>query len=329
MVRRFFGFGGWLRMLIRQEIAARVALFSRQFRARTGSKHIVSEGGFLRVPDTIPFMKFREISLVAIMVFGILLAGCTQSAGTGPVTSTVPVYSPSSTDAVTAATTTVPQPVVTIIRYVSQTKDIKDSELLFTLQVPVEWNVSTYQLMRSDYPDYRTDLVADTMFSIYSYSITKSQDQVYRNEFRQWSPPPAETTMTINNITYERFESTSDGKTRVSYIVCTSSANERGYANVLVFTARDSNRFEKEDFEKVVSSFRYFAKRSASIEPGEEIPLYDLSGNALSREANSSRSLAWGEWEGDSTDGGYSSGDSSSGDSSGGGPSGGGCNCGG
>ncbi|MGB9176061.1 MAG: hypothetical protein WCB46_04915, partial [Methanoregula sp.] len=246
-------------------------------------------------------MKFHAIPLLFIMVFGILFAGCMQSSGPGPVSTAVPVPSPSPAKAVTAAITTVPQPVVTVIRYISRTKDIKDSGLLFSLQIPIEWNVSTCQLMRSDTPDYRTDLVADNVFSIYSYSLTKSQDQAYRDQFRQWSPAPTETTMTIHDITYDRFESTSGGKTNVSYIVRKTSANERGYASVLVFTARDSNRFEKEDFEKVVSSFRYFDGRSASTEPGEEIPLYDLSGNAVSRKASGGGSLAWGEWEGDST----------------------------
>jgi uncharacterized membrane protein YgcG len=273
-------------------------------------------------------MKFCAIPLLSIVVFGILLAGCTQSAGTGPVTTVVPAPSPSPAEAVTAATTTVPQPVATVIRYISQTKDIKDSGLLFALQVPVEWNVSTYQLMRSDYPDYRTDLVADKVFSIYTYYLSQNQDQAYRDQFRQWSPAPTETTVTINNITYDRFESTGDGKTNVSYVVRKSSAYEHGYAGVLVFTARDSNRFEKEDFEKVVSSFRYFGGRSASTEPGEEIPVYDSSGNAVSRKASGGSSLAWGEWEGDSTDG-DSSGGSSSGGVSSGGSSSGGCGCGG
>jgi uncharacterized membrane protein YgcG len=274
-------------------------------------------------------MKSYAIPLVAIMVFGILLAGCKESAGTGPETTAAPVPSPSTTEAVTAATTTVPQPVVTVIRYISQTKDIKDSELLFALRVPVEWNVSSYRLMRTDTPDYRTDLAAGTVFSIYSYYYSQNKDEVYREQFRQWSPAPTETTVMINEITYNRFESTSDGNTSVAYVAHKSSANERGYASVLVFTARDSNRFEKEDFEKIVSSFRYFDGRSASTEPGEEIPHYDSSGNALSRKASGGGSLALGEWEGDSSGGESSSGDSSSGGSSGGSSSGGGCGCGG
>jgi hypothetical protein len=92
--------------------------------------------------------------------------------------------------------------------------------------------------------------------------------------------------VTINDIRYDRFESRACGNTSVAYIAHTNSANERGYASVLVFTARDSNRFEKEDFEKVVSSFRYFSMKSAGAIPGEEIPVYDLSGNAVSRNLN-------------------------------------------
>jgi uncharacterized membrane protein YgcG len=266
-------------------------------------------------------MKKYAIPIIVIVVFGILLAGCTQSAGTGPVTTAAPVPSP--TEAVTAATATVPQPVVTVIRYVSQIKDLKDSDLLFALQVPVEWNVSTYQMMRTDTPDYRTDLAAETKFSIYSFYFSRDRDKAYREQFRQWHPAPEETTVTINDITFDRFESASEGKTNVSYIAHGSSATERGYVSVLVFTARDSNRFEREDFEKVVSSFRYFDGRSAGTEPGEEIPRYDLSGNALSRDAGGS--LA-GINDGSTADGWDSAG--SGDDSSGGSSSGGGCGCG-
>lgn len=43
---------------------------------------------------------------MAIVILGILLAGCTQPAGTGPVTIPVPVPSPSPTGSVTVAVTT-------------------------------------------------------------------------------------------------------------------------------------------------------------------------------------------------------------------------------
>jgi uncharacterized membrane protein YgcG len=216
-----------------------------------------------------------------------------------------------------------------MIHYVSSTKDIRASELLFGLQVPVEWNVSTTRITKSDIPDYRTDLVADTVFSIYSYYFSPDKDRAYRDLFRQWSPAPTETTVTINEITYDRFESASDGVTNVSYIVRKNCANDRGYANVLIFTARNSNRFEKEDFENVVASFRIYGKDDIGTMPGEEIPLYDPSGNVVTYDSRTVRSLAWGEWYDDSAGGdsseGSSSGGSSSGDDSSGGGSSGGC----
>ncbi|MDD1682737.1 MAG: hypothetical protein LUO98_02775 [Methanoregula sp.] len=267
-------------------------------------------------------LKTKTILLILVVIACIFSAGCTQSSGNGPVTPAVPatpVPTPEpATPVPTAAATSAPQEVVTIVRYVSCLKDVKDSYLLFTLQVPVEWNVSTYRLTNSDTSDYRTDLVAGNVFSVYTYYFSQDRERAYRDLVRQWSPAPTETTVTINDITYDRFESASDGKTRVSYIVRKNSANERGYANMLVFTARDSNRFEKEDFEKVVSSFRYYAKDDISSMPGEEIPLFDLSGNALSHKGGSGGSLAWGQWEGDSA------GDDSSGETSSGGDSSGG-----
>lgn len=279
--------------------------------------------------EKIHARKYRVFILMGILLPGILLAGCTQSSDTGPAATVVSVSSPSPTEAVTAVPTTVPQPVVTIIHYISQTREIKDSRLLFSLEVPVEWNVSTYRLVRSDTPDYRTDPGADTGFSMYHYYFSQNKDTLYRGQVREWSPAPTETTVTMNGITYDRFESTSGGRTNVSYIVRGSSANERGYTSILTFTARDSKMFEKADLEKIVSSFRYFGIKSASAEPGEEIPLYEPSGTALSGEPGGGRSLAWGEWEGDSSGDDSSNGDSSGGDSSGGSSSGGGCGCGG
>jgi|GEM_PF-950511 hypothetical protein len=267
--------------------------------------------------------KPQPIFLILVVIVCMFSAGCVQSPANSAVTptslaTTVPTPDPA-TPVPTAVETSTPQEVVTIIHYVSPTRDIRASELLFALQVPVEWNVSTTRLIRSDTPDYRTDLVAGNVFSIHSYYFSPDKDRAFRDQFRQWSPTPTETTVTINGITYDRFESAGDGRTQVAYIVRMNSANERGYVNVLVFTARDSNRFEKEDFETVVASFRYFGTDEFKTMPGEEIPLYDLSGNVLPCDPRTGRSLAWGEWEGDSSgdpSGGDSSGDDSSDDDS-------------
>jgi outer membrane lipoprotein-sorting protein len=193
----------------------------------------------------------QRIYPVVIFAFLIILcgfvAGCTNSSSSDAAASPDPI----------AAATGAPL------------KDIKDQELLFTLQVPVEWNVISYKLNNAGV--YQTDLVENNVFYIKTYTASSSKEQAYRDQFRNWSPSPTETTVTINEITYDRFESTSDGNTSVAYVAHKSSTNERGYASVIVFVADTTNRFEKEDFEKIVTSFRYFSGNNASSLPGEEI----------------------------------------------------------
>jgi hypothetical protein len=233
-------------------------------------------------------MKWYLIPLMFMLVVSIFSAGCTQSSGSVPVTPVVTVTTlpaPAPVISFSAAeATSVPRQVVTITRQVSLLKDIRDSEFLFTLQVPMEWNVKTHRLNNADDSEgllYQTDLVGDNVFIIYTYTASRSQDQAYRDQFRKWSPAPAETTVTINEITYDRFESTAGNKTRVAYVARKSSANERGYASVLVFTADTGDRFQKDDFEKIVSSFRYFSGSSAGSMPGEEIPRVSASEGSL------------------------------------------------
>jgi hypothetical protein len=255
------------------------SFFLKKESDRTLLQLIFKLKGYFNHPDKISSMKYYLIPLMLIVVSGIFFTGCTQSSGSAPVIPSVPATTVSTpepfTPVLTPAATGVPQQVVTIIHQVSLLKNLKDSELLFTLQVPVEWNVSTHRLTNPDNYEglvYQTDLVGDNVFYIHTYTISRSQDQAYRDQFRKWSPAPTETTVTINEITYDRFESGSDGKTRVAYVARKSSANERGYASVLVFTADTGNRFEKDDFERVVSSFRYYGGSVAGTMPGEEIP---------------------------------------------------------
>lgn len=185
------------------------------------------------------------IFAMLIVVCG-FVAGCTSSSSSDVAASPDPI----------AAATGAP------------TKEIKHPELLFTLQVPVEWNVISYKLNKAGI--YQTDLVENNVFSIKTYTAPSSMEQD-RDQFRKWSPSPTETTVTIHEITYDRFESTFDGNTSVAYVAYKSSANELGYASVLSFSANASNPSEKEDFEKIVASFRYFSGGNASTMPGEEI----------------------------------------------------------
>jgi hypothetical protein len=256
-------------------------------------------------------MRCPGIFLFLFIIACIFAAGCTQLSGTSPVTTAVPATSPPSADAPipvptaadTAIPTTVPtsepQQVVTIIHQVSLVKDVKDSELLFSLQVPVEWSVST---RRIDNPDnfvgfmYQTDLKKNNTFYIHTFTNYKSREQNYRDDCRRGTPAPSETVVTINGITYDRFESTANGRTNVTYVMRQSGMNERGYLSVLAFTADTSNRFEKEDFDKVVASFRYYGKDKVSTMPGEEIvriiPPPGEGGNMRSASGSSSSGVS-------------------------------------
>lgn len=282
----------------------------------------------------------RRVFIVLVLLACSLTAGCIVSSGINqtPPADDITTPSPSVTQPAAftsptisaAVTTSAPQETVTVVRYVPQLKDLKDPELLFAIRVPAEWNVSTWRLMKADLPDYRTDLVYGGGFSIWSYPSSRSREQAYRDQYRQWSPAPNESTVTINGIRYDRFESRSAGNTSVAYIMDTNSANERAYAGVLVFTARDCNRFELEDFEKVVSSFRYYPRSSEASVPGAVIPLYDLSGTAVPqkdsiKDVRMFDSSDWDGGGGSASDGVTAGQESSGGSSSGGSSSGGGC----
>jgi hypothetical protein len=103
--------------------------------------------------------------------------------------------------------------------------------------------------------------------------------------------------VTINGIVFDRFESPANNTTNVTYIARKTSTNERGYLRVLAFSANTSSRFEKEDYDKVVSSFRYYAKEDISTMPGEEIPrisVYDREGGNAHSVVGSSSSVSSG-----------------------------------
>lgn len=233
----------------------------------------------LTCPEEILDRKCIAIVLMGILVLGIFFTGCTQPSGTISATTVVPgtTLSPAkpATPPLAVIATTTPDDVVTIVRYVSFVRDVKDSDLLFSLQVPVEWNVSTHRIGN---PEnfvgfmYQTDIVANNTFYIHTFTDYRSRDQNYRDECRRWSPAPNVTVVTINGMTFDRFESTMNGSTNVVYVARKTSVNDHGYLSVLAFSADPGNRFEKEDYEKVVASFRYHGKDDVSTMPGAEIP---------------------------------------------------------
>lgn len=240
-------------------------------------------------------LNSAAIILTGILVLGIFSAGCTQSS---EATVTV-VPTTAETTVPTTAVTSTPSDAANIVHYISLVRDVKDSELLFSVQVPVEWNVSTHRLGNPEnYIGfmYQTDLVANNTFYIHTFTDYRSRDQNYRDECRRWSPAPDISLVTINGITFDRFESTADGRTTVAYISRKTSVNDHGYLSVIAYSTDTSNRFEKEDFEKVVASFRFYSKDDVSTMPGEEIPRIappvEEAGNMRSAVSGGSSSVA-------------------------------------
>jgi hypothetical protein len=224
------------------------------------------------------FMNHFGTGILILLIVFALSAGCTQSspAPLPPQVTTVATPAISAVETpVAVVTTSVPQVTFTGIHYTVPVRAWKDTELHMAFKAPQDWNATTRLV---DLPEgaqglvYRTDLVSNDVFSIRSYPISLNEDQSFRDTFRAWIPAPVQTTVTYNGITYDRFESVNDGKTHVGYVVQKSSANDIGFASVLVYTADASRPFDKEDFEKVVASFRYFTSRNAESVTGEEIP---------------------------------------------------------
>jgi hypothetical protein len=231
-------------------------------------------------------MRCPGILLLAVIA-GIVIAGCTQVTGSVPATPTAPAASPASTEpptpVPTVPETTVPVPVqteapqtvVTIVHYIPLVRDVKDSKLLFSLQVPVTWNPSTYRLANPENYEgfmYQTDLLKNNTFYIHTYENYRNRDQNYRDECKAWVPSPNMTLVTINGILFDRFESTANGTTNVTYVSRQACMNDFGYLTVIAYTADASNPFAVEDYDRVVSSFRYYPHDKISSMPGKEIP---------------------------------------------------------
>jgi hypothetical protein len=219
-------------------------------------------------------MKFFATGILVLLIALLLSAGCTQSAPS-PQQTMVPTTAPPAITPAVIVPTSVPQVTVTVIHYIVPTKLWKDSDLHISFAAPQDLNVITRQQSLPDGSQgliFKTEVVPNDVFTITTFPISLSDDQAYRDTFRTWDPAPVETTVVMKGITYDRFESTKDGKTHVGYVARKSSANDLGFSSVLVFTADNSLPYQKEDYENIVASFTYFTTKLSSIMSGQEIP---------------------------------------------------------
>ena len=217
-------------------------------------------------------------------VMVLAIAGSSGCAGpvaenqTMPAGTTAPRVSTSSPVITPSSTTIRPQEELVTP---GPSKTIKDSELWFTMQVPASWEVTTERISNSEGYEglvYLTYLYDDPdlsdahQFYIFTYAITRGQDQAVRTLYRDtWTPLPNESTVTINGITFDRFESRTDSNVKVAYVVRKGSANERGFASVIEYSVNSSGQYRQKDFESFISTFQYKSAKDIKSAAGEEI----------------------------------------------------------
>ena len=184
--------------------------------------------------------------------------------------------------------TLVVQPVCTPL---TLTKTLKDSRLWFSVNVPETWNATSeweggydtwtglyfYTNLgveeRVNVQNSSTLRINSSKIFIMTYTITKNQDQDYRNYYRDnWKPEPVESIEKFNGITFNRFESKGEG-TAVAYVSNKASANERGLATVIRFYVAPPECLDQ--MEKIVHSFRYLSVREITLgsAPGIEVSI--------------------------------------------------------
>ena len=221
----------------------------------------------------------------------ILIAGCTSpqeiaAAGpdnesgvhTIPAGTTVPTVSPPLSVITSSSPTATPQKVTVLS---GPLKTIKDPELWFTMQVPESWAVMTKQASNPQGYEglvYVTYLHDDPIrfnlhdFYITTYAISRDNDQALRTYFRKtWIPVPNESTVTIHGIIFDRFESGNNTHVKVVYVGRKSTANARGFANIIEYSIDSSSQYQQEDFEALILTFHYIAAEDIQDTAGEEI----------------------------------------------------------
>jgi hypothetical protein len=226
-----------------------------------------------------PRMKLFTFLCFLIVLTIACSSGCTRPVSppssknmTMPAQTTAPPVSTSSLGIPPSSTTVFPQEVLVTL---GPLKTIKDSELWFTMQVPEFWEVTTERMSIPEGYEglaYNTHLYNNDVFSIITYAITRGQDQDLRNYYRAtWTPLPNESTVTINGILFDRFESKSNDHVKVAYVVRKGSANERGFASVIEYSLNSSSQYQQKDFESFISTFQYKGAKEIKSAAGEEI----------------------------------------------------------
>ena len=229
-------------------------------------------------------MRRVFIGLGFSLIILILISGCT-SIQNGDLTESknqtvsnetlVPIVPTSSVIVTQSFTIGTP---LKVMETLGPLKTIKDPELWFTMQVPESWDVSTEQIPNPEGYEglvyvtylYNNPVLFNTHeFYILTYAITRNFDQSIRDTYR--NRKMNESTVVINGITFDRFESKSDDNVNVVYVVRKSSANERGFASLIEYSLNSSSQLQQKDYESLISTFHYITGKDIKFITGEEI----------------------------------------------------------
>lgn len=246
-------------------------------------------------------MKFPSFVLLA-GAFAVLLfvAGCTQTVQPPMTPTPTPVPTTVATEAPTTVSTAVPStptPVPTSIApAVPLPVVIKDTPLLFTISAPDGYAGTTIRLKTSDYSiafkttifnpaTSGTNVTVDDnsgnyselpgSLTIFSYSTSFSVDQNIRDIIRSSGAALNESTVTYRDITYTRFDATSDPYTgspdeTVIFVGNKASANENGFLPVMIYSMTPDGNLSQATYENMVKSFAYYTGRMIGTASGTE-----------------------------------------------------------
>jgi hypothetical protein len=229
-----------------------------------------------------------EHLLIAFMVMALLAAGCTGTTNPVKITGTV-VNSTAIPESVAPVATVNPAlPVAAATEALQPAfaplKTVKDSDMLFSMQIPEDWNATTAN--QGFGGDWEGDVnfisfLPDGSFQLVAYAhIASGQDQNIRNYYRaNMFGKPAETQVPLGGRTFDRLEVANDSSDYVIYVGGPGAENEKGYDYYFAYVLNRSTSGNHDEYEKIIRSFRILTVRTIGSTPGEEIPAGPLHEN--------------------------------------------------
>jgi hypothetical protein len=111
--------------------------------------------------------------------------------------------------------------------------------------------------------------------TIFSYSTSLSVDQNIRNIIRGSGAASNESSVTYTDITYTRFDVTSDPYTgmpgeTVIFVGNKGSASENGFLPVMIYTLTPNGTLSQATYENMVKTFAYYTGRRIGGASGVE-----------------------------------------------------------